>query len=327
MKSSLKTKGENDEIFCTKCFGLASTALAQEPVWDGNTVVLESQELADGVFAVIPTGADEMAAAGYPIATSGGFVIGENGVLVIESMLNARLNAQLNDLIAAETSLPVLYLVNTSYHGDHSYGNQYVADEIVIIKHANAAAYADEYLEEDKAFMIQNFGEGRGIEEVVPTDADILVGEGGSLRVNLGGVAVDIRDYGFAQTGGDLFVSVQSANVLWTGNPIVAQAPAVPWLLSGHLVETRNTLQAVYEAFDAETKVVPGHGPVTDIAAIKWGVDYLMAIENEVSKAISDGLSLEETAASVQLPDFHGYALYGWVHPNMNVPAAYNDLK
>ncbi|NOR61501.1 MAG: MBL fold metallo-hydrolase [Rhodobacteraceae bacterium] len=307
--------------------GLANTALAQEPVWDGNTVVLESQELADGVFAVIPTGADEMAAAGYPIATSGGFVIGENGVLVIESMLNQRLNTQLNELIAAETSLPVLYLVNTSYHGDHSYGNQYIADEIIIIKHVNAATYADEYLEEDKAFMIQNFGEGRGIEGVVPTDADILVGEGGSLRVDLGGVSVDIRDYGFAQTGGDLFVSVQSANVLWTGNPIVAQAPAVPWLLSGHLVETRDTLQAVYEAFDANTKVVPGHGPVTDIAAIKWGVDYLTAIEDGVSEAISDGLSLEETVASVQLPDFQGYALYGWVHPNMNVPAAYSDLK
>jgi glyoxylase-like metal-dependent hydrolase (beta-lactamase superfamily II) len=143
----------------------------------------------------------------------------------------------------------------------------------------------------------------------------------------LGGISVDIRDYGFAQTGGDLFISVPSANVLWTGNPIVAEAPAVPWLLSGHLVETRDTLQAVFNAFDADTKVVPGHGPVTDITAIKWGVDYLTAIETEVTAAIAGGLSLEETVARVQLPAFQGYALFGWVHPNMNVPAAYKDLK
>ena len=306
---------------------LTGATLAQEPVWDGNTVTLESQEIADGVFAVIPTGAGEMATAGYPIATSGGFVIGENGVLVIESMLNQRLNTQLLNLVAAETNLPVRYLVNTSYHGDHAYGNQYLPDDVIIIQHANTAAYMAEHLEADKAFMIQNFGAGRGIEDVVLTAVDILVGTGANLSINLGGVSVDIRDYGFAQTGGDLFISVPKANVLWTGNPIVAQAPAVPWLLSGHLIETRDTLQSVYDAFDAETKVVPGHGPVTDIAAIKWSVDYLTAIETEVSAAIADGLSVEDTVARVQLPDFQGYALFGWVHPNMNVPAAYSELK
>ena len=188
--------------------GLAGAALAQEPVWDGNTVILESQEIADGVFAVIPAGADEMATAGYPIATTGGFVIGETGVLVIESMLNQRLNTQLINLIAAETDKPVRYLVNTSYHGDHAYGNQYLPDDVIVIQHANTAAYIAEHLEADKAFMIQNFGQGRGIEEVVATDAEILVGEGGSLSIDLGGVSVDIRDFGFAQTGGDLFVSV-----------------------------------------------------------------------------------------------------------------------
>lgn len=307
--------------------GLAGTALAQDPVWDGNTVVLESQQIADGIFAVIPTGAADMAAAGYPIATTGGFVIGENGVLVIESMLNQRLNTQLFDLIAAETDQPVRYLVNTSYHGDHAYGNQYVPEGITIIQHAHAAEYIGANLEADKQFMIQNFGAGRGIEEVVKTDADILVGAGGSLTINLGGVSVDIQDFGFAQTGGDLFVSVPQANVMWTGNPIVAQAPAVPWLLDGHLVDTRDTLQLVYDAFNAETTVVPGHGPITDIEAIKWAVDYLTAVETEVAAAIADGLTVEETVAAVQLPDFQGYALFGWVHPNMNVPTAYHELK
>lgn len=304
----------------------SGAAFANEPVWDGNKVVLEAQELADGVFAVIPTGADEMAQNGYPIATTGGFVIGENGVLVVESMLNERLNTQLLELITAETDKPVRYLVNTSFHGDHSYGNQYIAEEVDIIQHANTAAYIDKHLEADKAFMIQNFGEGRGIEEIVETDADILVGSGGSLTVDLGGVTVDIRDYGFAQTGGDLFVSVPEADVLWTGNAIVAEAPSLPWLLDGHLIETRETLEAVRADIDANTRVVPGHGPVTDIAAFNWYIDYLGAVENEVRAAVAEGLSLEETVAKVQLPGFQGYALFGWVHPALNVPAAYGDL-
>jgi len=306
---------------------LGSAAFAQEPVWDGNTVTLESQKLAEGVYAVIPTGADDMADAGYPIATSGGFIVGDNGVLVVESMLNARLNTQLFDLIAAQTDKPVRYLVNTSYHGDHSYGNFYVPEAVDIIQHANTADYIGSQFKADTAFMIQNFGKGRGIEDVKPVAADILVSQGGSITIDLGGVTVDIKDFGFAQTGGDLFVSVPDANVLWTGNAIVAQAPALPWLLDGNLIATRNTMQAVYDAFDADTKVVPGHGPVTDISAIKWAVDYLTEVETQVAAAISDGLSVEDTVARVQMPEFQGYALFGWVHPSMNVPAAYAELQ
>lgn len=306
---------------------IAGTAMAQEPVWDANTVVLESQELAEGIFAVIPTGAENMGPQGFPMATSGGFVIGDNYVLVVESMLNERLNDQLFGLIADETDKPIRYLVNTSYHGDHSYGNQYISENINIIQHANAAAYIDENLEADKAFMVYNLGEGRGIEEIVKTDADILVGVGGSLSIDLGNVAVDIRDYGFAQTGGDLFVSVPEANVLWTGNSIIAEAPALPWLLDGHLIETRDTLQSVLADFDADTQIVPGHGAVTDISAIQWPIDYLSAVENDVRAAVAEGLSLEETVARVQLPEYQGYALFGWVHPSLNVPAAYSDLQ
>jgi glyoxylase-like metal-dependent hydrolase (beta-lactamase superfamily II) len=277
--------------------GLASTANAQEPVWDANTVVLESQKLADGVFAVVQQGAKEMAAKGLPLATSSGFVVGHDSVLVIDTMLNEKSNAQLFDLIKAETDLPVRYAVNTSFHGDHSYGNQYLPKETLIIQHENTAAYIHSHLDADKAFMMQNFGAGRGIEQVVATDADILVSKGGSLTINLGGVSVDIKDYGFAQTGGDLFVSVPEADVLWAGNPVIAQAPALPWLLDGHLVQTRDTLQSVLGSFDAQTKVVPGHGPVTNIGAIQFAVDYLTAVETEVTAAISEGLSLEDTVA------------------------------
>ena len=307
--------------------GFAGAAVAQEPVWDGNTVVLESQKLAEGVFAVIPTGAEEMADKGLPIATSSGFVIGTKSVLVIDTMLNERLNMQLMKLIEDQTDLPVRYAVNTSFHGDHAYGNQYLPEKTLIIQHKFASEFIAENLDADKEFMIQNFGKGRGIEEIKVTKADILVANKGKISINLGDRIVEISDYGFAQTGGDLFVSLPSANVLWTGNPVLAKAPALPWLLDGHLVETRDTLQQVYASFDKDTRVVPGHGPVTDIKAIKWHLDYLSTIEKEVKAAIADGLSLEETVERVELPDFQGYALFGWVHPGLNVPAAYNDLK
>ena len=256
-----------------------------------------------------------------------GFVVGENGVLVIDSMLNERLATQLINLVKQVTDKPIRYVVNTSFHGDHSYGNYIFSAATTIIQHAVTKAFVDEHFEKDTAFMIHNFGAGRGIEEVVPRTGDILIPEGGSLVLDLGGKTVELRDFGFAQTGGDLFVWVPGAKILWTGNTVIAQKPALPWLLDGHLVETLATLQTLYDFIPADTKIVPGHGPVTDRAAIEWNIGYLTTVRNEVAIAIKDGLTLEQTVDRVKMPEFEGYGLFGWVHPSLNVPAAYKDLS
>jgi hypothetical protein len=62
--------------------------------WTPNAVRLVSEELAPGVFAILDANADEYAPAGIPLATSGGFVIGEDGVLMVESMINRQLFCQ-----------------------------------------------------------------------------------------------------------------------------------------------------------------------------------------------------------------------------------------
>ena len=306
---------------------IATPLLADEPIWDGNTVNLEAQKLADGVYAVIPTSAREMALKGLPIATTGGFVIGDKGVLVIDSMLNQRLANQLINLIKAETDKPLRYLVNTGYHGDHSYGNYVFPGEVTIIQHVNTKLYIDKHFKQDTEFMMQHFGAGRGIEEVVPRTGDILLAEKGEMVLDLGGQEIVIRDFGFAQTGGDLFVWHPVAKVLWTGNPIISTKPALPWLLDGHLVDTLNTLTKVYEVIPADTRIVPGHGPVSDRSAIKWHMDYLTAVRDHVQTAVTEGLSLEQTVEKVKLPEYSGYALFGWVHPSLNIPAAYKDLS
>lgn len=109
---------------------------------------------------------------------------------------------------------------------------------------------------------MKNVGEGRGIEEITPDTGDILIESGGKTRIDLGGKFVDIIDFGFAQTGGDLFIWEAESKVLWTGNAIITSKPALPWLLYGHLVKTLATLQKVYEFLPSDARVVPDHGSV-----------------------------------------------------------------
>ena len=71
----------------------AHAASAGEPVWDGNMVVVTSEKLDGGVYTYYSTEAKAKEVKGLPVATSGGFVVGDKGVLMIDTMLNKRLYA------------------------------------------------------------------------------------------------------------------------------------------------------------------------------------------------------------------------------------------
>lgn len=302
-------------------------AWANEPIWDGNKVRMVSEKLADGVYALYADDAKALNANGGAAATSSGIIVGSKGALVIDTMLNLRLHSQVQELNRKLGGKPILYAVNTSAHGDHSYGNMYLPSSTVVIQHSHSRDFIDQHLAEDKAFMIQNFGKGRGIEEITARTGDVLVPAGGKISLDLGGKTVEVIDFGFAQTGGDLWVWEPQAKVLWSGNPIIASKPALPWLLDGHLMATLATLQRVYAFLPDDARIVPGHGVTMTKADMRWHVDYLTAVRDQVQQAIDQGLSLEQTVKQVAMPEFAGYALFGWVHPGLNVPAAYKDLS
>jgi len=305
----------------------ASAARAGEPVWDGNKVQMRSETLAPNVHAYYPADAAELNSKGGAAATSSGLIVGSKGALLVETMLNKRLNEQVMQLSRQHTKLPILYAVNTSAHGDHSYGNMYLPSTVRIVQHVNTKAYVDTRLDDDKAFMIKNFGTGRGIEPIQARTGDVLVGEGGRMTIDLGGKLVQVIDFGFAQTGGDLFVWDPQAKVMWTGNAIIASKPALPWLLDGHLVETLATLKKVQAFLPDDARIVPGHGVPMPKSQLQWQIDYLDAVKSQVQTAINEGLSLEATVQKLKMPEFRGYALFDWVHFGLNVPAAYKDLK
>ncbi|CAF5031274.1 unnamed protein product, partial [Rotaria sp. Silwood1] len=256
-----------------------------------------SETLAPGVYAFYDKNAKELNAKGGAAATSGGLIVGEKGCLLIETMLNKRLNDQVQQLSRSLTNnKPILFAVNTSSHGDHCFGNMYLLSTTIIIQHVHTKQYVDQHLDDDKQFMIQNFGQGRGIEEIKARTGDILVEKGSKIQIDLGGGRlVEIIDFGFSQTGGDLFIWEPQSKVMWAGNPIVAPKPALPWLLDGHLSETLETLKKVYEFLPNEGRLIPGHGIAMKREDLRWHLDYLAAVKSNVQKAIDQGLNLAQT--------------------------------
>jgi len=295
-------------------------------VWTPNAVKLVSEKVAPNVFAVYDSNAGEYGPQGIPLATSGGFVIGENGVLLVESMINRQLFCQFINLVREQTDKPITHVINTSSHGDHSFGNMFLPEGVHIVQHEATAAYIAAHFADDVAFMEANFGKNQGLDELKPVAADILVNTE-PFTVDLGGITVKAQYHGFAQTGGDLFVEVPSAKVAWTGNPLIGEKPAIPWLLDGHAHESAMTLAAVRALLPAGTVVVPGHGRPMGVDGFDFSVDYLDTMIGEVQTAVDMGLSEQDTVAQVQMQSFQGYKIWGWVHAQVNVPAAYKELK
>ncbi|MBO9204837.1 MULTISPECIES: MBL fold metallo-hydrolase [Niastella] len=129
-----------------------------------------TKQIAPDVYGVFPEN-DFDDKPNAPKGTSGGFIVGKNGVLVIESFLNADLAGQMISQIRKVTQLPVKFLVNTSYHGDHSYGNYIFPAGTTIIQHKATGEYVHQHFNADTVWMMQKFGRGRGIEKVVPRTA------------------------------------------------------------------------------------------------------------------------------------------------------------
>jgi cyclase len=299
----------------------------EQLVWDAGTVQLEMEKLANGVYAIYPTDAKDKNPKGYPVATSGGFVVGDKGVLVVESMVNKRLADQVIEFVKKVTDKPILYVVNTSYHGDHAYGNYAFPKTAKIIQHSKTKSFMEnqEAFEADKKFMIQYFGANRGIEDVVARTADIIVDD--KKTIDLGNKKVEIIHLGFAQTEGDLFVWVPSDQVFWTGNPVVAMPPALPWLLDGKHEEVLATMKKVRKFLSNDAIVVPGHGIPIKPKDIEFKIRYLETLHKEVKNAVEKGMTLEQTQKSIAMKNFQGYALWGWVHSGVNIPNTYKDIS
>lgn len=306
-----------------------NTRTVEDPklVWTASNVALLLKQIAPNVYTYVPDSADEKNANGYPEATSGGFIVGDNAVLVVDTMLNERLANQVIGLIRETTEKPIRYIVNTSYHGDHSYGNQYFDESIEIIQHRKTRDYIRDHFASDIAFMSQYFGSNQGLDKLSPVAADIVLEDSADITIDLGNKNVRIRHLGFAQTEGDLFVTTDDAKVVFTGNPIIAGGPALPWLLDGHLEEALATLNTLRTVLNEKTVVVPGHGAPTGVEAIDHHINYLKDLKNNVAAEIAAGKSKEEVLKSVTMEDYAGYKLHGWVHAQVNVPAAYEELK
>ncbi len=229
-----------------------------------------------------------------------GVIIGEKAVLVVDAGINGTVSRHIQDLVHHLTDKPLRYLVNTTYHGDHTFGNAAFPEQVTIVS-SRKNRESMHNLDYEKQMRFGNMREdAEALADVTTWRLPDVVFER-YCAVDLGNRVVELWHFGPGNAPGDTIVFVPDAKVAWTGNFLMsAGLPAM--LLEGGPGPYLETLKAMEAILDVET-IVPGHGPMGEgKAALENFIAYMQYLQESVGKARDAGLSLEATQTASPVP-------------------------
>jgi len=254
-----------------------------------------SSPLAPGVFATI---ADP--SKGLQCYSNGGVIAGRDATLIVEGHYEAA-GAELELEIARTVSkAPLLGVVNTHYHLDHTGGNAVFAEAgATILAHRNVRAWL-------RSENLKFFGPNPKPEDKARVESLVLPDEvySDAVDIYLGSRQIQVR-YMLGHTGGDSVVIVPDANVLYGGDLIWQKH--LPNLIDATTSDWVKTLEKLLADHPSAT-FVSGHGDVASPDDVRDFHDYLVALRDDMAKAQAAGKSGQELTdtVSAQLKDKYG---------------------
>jgi glyoxylase-like metal-dependent hydrolase (beta-lactamase superfamily II) len=256
----------------------------------------------------------------YMLEGAGGNVtiaVGTNGVIMVDAQF-APMHDKLKAAIAKITKLPVAYLINTHYHGDHTGGNAAFAKEgAIIVAQQNV-----------KNRLVNPPAGANGQTppatppEAVPTS---VFSEKTTIAVaNQSAQVIHIPN---SHTDGDSAVYFPEANVLAIGDnggpnryPNIALGGSIDGMIAG--------TETFLKTGNAATKIVPGHGPLATKADFQAYHDMLVMVRDRVAKLKAAGMSVDQAVAAKPLaPDIQAKQQQDDAASERVVRTVYQTLK
>ncbi len=232
-----------------------------------------------------------------PLDVSVVAIVGETGIILVDTRNNP---AEADEIIAdvdAEFGLPIVAVVNTHAHYDHTFGNQRFADgpslSVPIYGHARipehfalheaprlAAQQADPWREPDKRWS-----------DVRLTAPTVLID--GPTTVDAGGRTIQLIPLEPGHTDTDLVVFVPDQRVWILGD--ISEESGPPMYGSGsYPFGWPQVLGGLAERFQAGDRLVPGHGAVVDRDFVLAQVRDLQVVADAIRSAWSEDLSVDD---------------------------------
>ena len=241
-------------------------------------------ELEKGVYARLHDG-----------LTNAGIIIGDDSVMVIDSLRVPSFARDLISDIKYISDKPIKFVIDTHAHWDHSWGNEEFP-EATIIGHQNCYKEMID-LEWNKQWRekVVNSGDSWSEEaklvKITPPDQTFEK----TMRLYFGGREIILRYLGKAHTSGDIFIHLPDSNILFTGD--VAQNEGMPFFGDSYPDEWPSTDDKLID-FSVD-KFVAGHGPIGDYDDLVNARNFLHKFIKEIKDCINENQNEYDTTIKV----------------------------
>lgn len=268
---------------------------------------IEVEKVAEGVYVLYGSGGNI------------GVSVGPDGVILIDDQY-AQATPQVLAALATLDARPPRFVLNTHWHGDHTGGNENLAKQAaVIVAHEGVRARMSS--EQNSEFLKHKTPASPALALPVVTFNDSL-----SLHVN----GEELRGYHAPQahTDGDTVVVFRKANVIHTGDLFFhGLYPFIDLDSGGSVSGLIAAVDKVLELADEKTRVIPGHGKVTDQAALAAYRKMLVDTSSRVQLLVKEGKTLAEVQAAKPNADYDATLAWDFINADFFVATLFEDAR
>lgn len=280
------------------------TAIAQEQ--DFTQVEIETVPVAENVYMLVGEGGNI------------GVSAGEDGVFLVDDQF-APLTEKITSAIAAITSEPIRFLVNTHWHFDHTGGNENLGNAGVVI-----VAHEEVYTRMSTDQFIEAFQ--REI-PASPAAALPVITFNDEATFRLNGETIRAYHVDPAHTDGDTILHFVEADVIHAGDTYFNEMyPFIDTSSGGSITGMISAAETILALAGEETKIIPGHGPLSTRADLEAYRAMLVEVRLRTESAIAQGMTLEAFIASNPTADYDEALGGGFLSTENFLTIVYQDL-
>lgn len=226
-------------------------------------------------------------------------LVGDDGVLLVDTGFPETVE-KLRAAVADLSPRPIRIVLNTNQHFDHADGNARLAEAGAIImahQQSRQRMLAEQRLPEFSAKIVF---------APYPPSALPVVTCRESLTVHFNGEEIRALHIPNAHSDSDLLYHFVNSNVLHAGDLFFPNAiPFIAFSGGGSIAGMIIAADRILELCDANTRIIPGHGPVSSASEVRAFRELLITIRDRLNQAIQSGKTIDEIVEDNPLADLY----------------------